>query len=211
LTKPNVPFQKAKNVALAWTPGTAGENALDRYVVSMRRAPFNGPFGAPTETAHGLGTTTATIVGTTGTTYCFSIASVDDLGYRSVWSAERCTVVPLNNTELVHAGSWAKNTGAGYYLNTYSRTTQQGATLTKAGVRAKRLAVLVTKCPGCGTFQVLMGTTSVATVNTAASQTKKKQLVLLPAFASLRTGTLKIKVLTAGKPVTVEGVGVSAV
>jgi hypothetical protein len=76
-------------------------------------------------------------------------------------------------------------------------------------VQAKRLAIVVTKCPRCGTIKVYFGKKLLRTVRLAASSVKKKQIIHLATFDALRTGRLRAVVASSGRPVKIEGVGVS--
>jgi len=49
---------------------------------------------------------------------------------------------------------------------------------------------------------------NVGTYSLRGCTTKKKQIIALPTFASTETGTVQIKVTTAGKRVYVDGLGV---
>src|SRR5438105_10725098 len=56
---------------------------------------------------------------------------------------------------------------------------QPGATLSLAGIRAKRLALLVTKCRTCGTIDIYWNGTLIQEINLTASATERKQLIAL--------------------------------
>ena len=75
---------------------------------------------------------------------------------------------------------------------------------------AKRIAILVTKCPTCGSIQVFWNGVLKATFNLNAASTLFKQLVTVPTFASVQSGTLRIVVSSAtGSAVEIDGVGFS--
>lgn len=66
-----------------------------------------------------------------------------------------------------------------------------------------------TKAPGAGKVKVHLGTTLLKTVALEAATTKCKQVISVAAFGSRKSGVVKI-VTTSRKPVTIEGLGVSA-
>lgn len=121
--------------------------------------------------------------------------------------------MPVDNPTFKHRGKWAKKTGAGYYLNTFSRTKKKGAKLTLPGVQAKALSVIVTKCKSCGVIKVFFKGKLLKRINlrSKAKARQKLRFVNLKAFASTQTGTVKITVESKRKLVIVEGLGVSAV
>jgi hypothetical protein len=157
--------------------------------------------------------TSALFTGTPGTTYCFSARTIDGAGNASPYGAEGCTAVPVDNPTFKHRGKWAKRTGAGYYLNTFSRTKQKGARLTLAGVQAKTLSIIVTKCRRCGIIKLFFKGKLLKKINlrSKAAARKKLRFVNLTTFSSVQTGAVRVRVMSRGKLVIVEGLGVSAV
>jgi hypothetical protein len=57
--------------------------------------------------------------------------------------------------------------------------------------------------------QVLQGGTILKQVSLAASTTEGEQVIPIASFSSVHTGTVTIKVTSSGKPVIVDGLGVS--
>lgn len=134
-----------------------------------------------------------------------------------------CFAGPVDDTDLVASpGDWTRNVARGHYLNTFSMTRKQGATLELQDAFFSHLAVVVTKCPGCGTIRVFSETNSnLKTFSLDAPQVKKAQVVKIPVSLdptrTQRAGslgeeptpnTVTIKVTSNDKPVKIEGVGV---
>lgn len=136
----------------------------------------------------------------------------DKSGNVSAWSADKCTAIPLDDAPMVSSGTWTRvSSGAtGYYLNSYSASSAANATLAMSGLQAKSLGLLVTKSPTAGTIQILWNDVVLKQVSLTASSTVKKFLITLTPFASVQTGTLKVKGVSAGKRVEIDGLGVSA-
>jgi hypothetical protein len=111
---------------------------------------------------------------------------------------------------LKHRGHWAKRKGGGYFLGAFSVTSTQGANLVLPNVRAKRLAIVVTRCPGCGTIKVFFRNKLLRKIRLRAGAIRKRQIVDLAIFNAVRSGTLRALVTSSGRPVKIEGVGVSA-
>ena len=85
------------------------------------------------------------------------------------------------------------------------------STISRSGVKAKRIALVVTTCSTCGKVKVYLGTDLLRTVSLKSSGTRKKVVVSIAAFSWMRSGTVKIKVVSKGKKVLVEGIGISKV
>lgn len=153
----------------------------------------------------------AVFTGEPGFTYCFRATATDWDGNTSEASAEDCTALPVDNISFRHRGGWIKRSGAGHYLETFSQTKRLGANLTLKAVHAKHLTIIVTKCPKCGAIEVFFGGKLVKRIQLRSSTTKKLRMIDLKTFDSAQTGTVKVRVVTSGKLVRVEGLGVSAV
>jgi hypothetical protein len=77
-------------------------------------------------------------------------------------------------------------------------------------VTAKRLSVVATRCPGCGTIRVTFAGRLLKTLSLNANRLHAKQIIPLARFSSLRTGVVRIEVASSGRPVRIEGLGASA-
>lgn len=199
------PFQTATKFDLSWGVAEAAG-----YDVRYRSAPYGGEFGGFVSWQSGTAGTSAVFNGSPGRSYCFSARSTDADLNASDYGAERCTAIPAANTALTHRGHWAKRKGSGYFLGAFSVTSTQGANLVLANVRAKRLAIVVTKCLGCGTIKVFFRNKLLRTIRLRAGSIRKRQIVNLAMFNAVRQGTLHVLVTSSGRPVKIEGVGVSA-
>jgi hypothetical protein len=192
------------DVTVRWSANDAG-SGVGPYEVNYRAAPATGGFGWYVGWKSGITDVRALLKAVPGTTYCISARAWDKVGNVSAWGPESCTAVPLDDVALTSRGTWTRTTETGYYLGTVSRSTIAGARLTSATVSARRLVVLVTKCPGCGTINVFWNGALVVTANLAASSTLKKQTVALPLLPQAQSGVLKITVQSSEKPVEIDG------
>jgi hypothetical protein len=200
-------FTKAANVAVGWTT-TDGGSGVASYDVRYRAAPASGDFGGYVGWLLRTGAS-GTLTGVPGTTYCFSARAWDAAGNVSSWGAETCSTVPLDDAALTAAGSWTRASDKTYYLGTVSRSTTAGAALTSPTVTARRLALLVTTCPGCGTVAVTWNGKPLASVSLAAPSAQKKQVVKLPVLPGVQTGTVAIVVHSSGQTVEIDGLSSS--
>ena len=130
-----------------------------------------------------------------GWTYCFSGRTTDDAGNVGPWSAEDCTAAPLDDRSLSASAGWSRATSAKHYLGTYTATLTKGATLTKTGVRARRLALVATTCAACGKAGVYLDGVLVKTVSLYSATTKYQQVVSVD-LGRVRAGTVTVRALS---------------
>lgn len=154
----------------------------------------------------------ATFDATPGSTYCFSARATDATLVTGGWGSEVCTAVPLDDRSLkVASGRWARKTGAGFYLGTFSRASKRHAALTKAHVSAKTLALVATTCPGCGTVRVTWNGTGIARVSLDSASAQHLVVIPLTTFTSGSFGKVRVVVVSDKAPVSIEGLGLSRV
>ncbi len=209
LTGPTSPFTLSSSTKVTWTASSAA--GLAGFQVRYRKAAWNGGFGgwqvgwpsvagsARSLTASGLAR---------GTDYCYEARAEDTLSTWSGWTAQRCTAVPLDDRSLSTSKHWTRAKGSAYWNGTVTSTKTVNATMSRTSAQLDRLAIVATRCSSCGKIKVYVGSTLIGTVNLAAAHTARRVVILLPAF-SLRSGTVKIKVITSGKSVQIDGVGMS--
>ncbi|WP_162260994.1 hypothetical protein, partial [Nocardioides sp. Root79] len=96
----------------------------------------------------------------TGRTYCFEVQSVDKANTLGLRSPLRCTTIPLDDKALAGKG-WTRQTHAGQFNNTWTTTTKKNRVLTRTGIKAKRLALVVQRVPNGGTVRVTWNGTTI--------------------------------------------------
>jgi Tol biopolymer transport system component len=194
---------------VGWGGATDSASGVKSYDTYVRSAHYNGPFGSGAlfETTSGPGTDGFSAQ--PGNSYCFHVTIIDNAGNGSAPSAERCTSLPVDDAALAGSG-WTRATHRnGYYRGTRSRSSTKGATLSLAGVRAKRISLVATKCPGCGKVKVLQGGRALKTVRLVSRRVRKERVIAVANFQTVHRGKVKLRVATSGKPVIVDGLGVS--
>ena len=142
-------------------------------------------------------------------THTFAAKGRDTLGNEDSTPATRTFTLPVNNTDLKGKG-WTKAKKKGHFLKTFSKTKKKGAVLKYRSSSIKRVALVVTKGKGYGTVKVYLGKHLLKKVSLAAKRTKKRKLVNVAGFSTARGGTIKIRVVSRGKPVVIEGLGVAS-
>ena len=211
MTAPTQPFSLSTSVPLKWSGSDSGGSGLKAWEVQRRGGAWNADLGAwpAAVTTYPAATTTISATGlAAGATYCWRVRAVDTAGNRSSWS-QRCTAVVLDDRALTASPGWVRGTQAGYFAGTRTETKTLGATLTRTGARLTRVAVLATKCSTCGSVRVYVNGIAIGTINLYAATTSRS-LITLPAF-SLRTATVTLRVMSSGKLVRIDGVGLGKV
>ncbi len=211
LTQPSMGFQTARTFAVAWAGSLDDGSGVAAYRIQRRVAPLREGWRSRKVWRHGIEQRRTSHTGRSGRTYCFEASGFDNAGNVSPRSARACTAVPVNDTALVHRGSWDERDSSGYYLDTFSRSSAQGAALILPDVIGRRLALVATTCQSCGTIEALWNGRLLSRLQLRSSARRQKQVIGLGDLGSVRRGTLEIRITSSGKTVIVEGVGVSRV
>jgi CSLREA domain-containing protein len=213
LTKPNIRWQPDRSVEMEWTAATdPGGVGMVTYDFGERIAKFDEPALVNGSILGGVFGTQKNEPVSAGRTSCLTVMSRDGDGNQSAPSNEKCTAVPVNDRTLERKGNWTNETGIAYFLNTYVKTQQEGARLLLKDIDGvKRMALVATKCPGCGTVKVFMAGDLVDRVSLQSTTVRHNLAIPLGTFTPKEDGTAKIKVVSSGKPVKIEGLGISKV
>ena len=145
-----------------------------------------------------------------GKTYCFAVRAHDVAGNRSTWSAARCVTRVLDDTALSVSTGWTRRAADGYYQGTVTTATAQGAMASLAGAQSRRIAIVATTCPTCGTVGIYIGGAAVATIDLRTSVVHRRTVLVVPGVA-YRSGRLVVRVLSGAGRVELDGVGLSSV
>ena len=210
LRGPAQPFTLASSIPVSWT-GSDWGSGIAYYQVRWNKAAYNGGFGAWQYPAawQKLTGTTVTLTGVVPAVgYCFQVRAVDKVGNTGAWSAQKCSAVALDDRSLGASAGWSRVSWSLFYRGTATQTSKTGAYLTRPGAALTRVAVVATRCPTCGTVGVYVNGISVGRVNLYSAPIVRQAVIALPPF-SYRTGTVTLKVLSSGKSVQVDGLGIS--
>jgi len=207
--KPLASFATSRSITVGW--GTSGTEAAKSYDVRFLYASQTTATLSSWTTWKSATTATSAVLtgGVPGRTYCFQVRARDALGNVSAFTTSRCSAVPLDDRALSGTG-WSRLTSSGFFLGTYSRSLTKGATLSLGTVKTRQIALLAYRCPGCGKVNVYLGSTLVKTVDLNSTTTRKLNVISLASYTSLRTGTVRIVVVSSGKPVLIDGLGLRA-
>lgn len=189
--------------------GHTSAGTITSYDYRFRKA-------GPTSTAFSAWSTPATTTATKvamalsgGQTVCVIVRARDSFGAVSTWSVARCSARALDDPGLTPSSGWSRVLGRTFYGGSARRTTAKGATLRLANARVDRLAVVVRRCPGCGSIAVSIGGRLIAKLDLGASAVRDRVVLLLPKF-TYRLGTVVITTLST-KPVYVDGLAATRI
>ena len=144
---------------------------------------------------------------TQGNEYCLTARSVDLASRLGAWAATRCVSVILDDRGLTAGSGWTRRTSSLYEHGTYTSAVRAGSVLTRAGVSARRVAVVATRCASCGAVDVWLGGVYQGRVNLRTSGTAYRAVTWLPLQSTTRSGTLTLRTVNASW-VAVDGIAV---
>lgn len=149
------------------------------------------------------------VAGFASGTHTFAVAATDGAGNQDPTPATRTFTMPKDDRALTRSKGWSKRTGSGYLRDTYCTTTQKGAKLTTKAGSIRKVALVVGKGKGYGTVKVMLGKKVLKKVSLASRKTKKRALVEIAAFTSPRSAKISVVVVSSGKKVVVDGIGLA--
>lgn len=214
MTAPEQPFTLASSATVSWAgldnPRGTG---IASYQVREHAAAYSAGFTPWTYPsawqALGPTTTSLSVSGLAqGHDYCFAVRAVDFAGNSSAWTAPRCVARPLDDRALSVGAGWSLGTGSRYWNGTITTTRTDAATATRAGAELDRVGIVATRGPGMGAIAVYVGATRIGQISLVASTKHYQSLILLPPF-SYRAATVRVKVVSSGKPVQLDGLALS--
>ncbi len=142
-----------------------------------------------------------------GRTYCYEVQAVDKFDNLGQRSAKRCTTVPLDDKALAGSG-WNRQTKYGQFRSTWTTTSTKGRILTRTGIKAKRLALVANRVSNGGVVEVRWNGTLVRKISLKGTAATKK-VYPIATWATVRSGTLQIKVVSSGRAVRIDGLVVA--
>lgn len=198
----------ATSFDVTWKVADALSGAKSSDVHRTSAAWNSGEFATPALVDEDVTTGEHHVDGGLGRTYCFEVQSVDKAGNLGPRSARRCTAVPLDDTALLGSG-WTRSAKAGQFNGTWTSTTTKGRTLSRPGVRAKRLALVANRFPDGGQVEVRWNGTLLRKISLQGT-TAARQVLPIITWSGLHTGTVTIKVLSPdGRRVRIDGMVVA--
>jgi Fibronectin type III domain len=206
MTAPAGTVQMSTKVAASWSG--SDESGIGRFDARRAVAAWNGSRGAWTTWNAHLTTSTA-YAGTYGRTYSFGARAADHAANLSAWTPSRCTAVPLRSDQLTYTSNFKKGASTSAFAGFAFTTRSHGAVVTRTGIVAKRISLVLTKCSSCGTVQVRWNGAVLASVNTYNGATLHRQVVRVALWPTAHSGRLTATVTSPnGRTVSIEGLAV---
>jgi hypothetical protein len=203
-----------------WTVDTTAPvtelNTRTKFWVLTRKASF-GLDVAPPDVASdmsfqcyldGAGRQCPTVVFSSGT-HTFGAAATDKAGNADETPVTHTFTMPVNNKALGHSKGWTKAKVKGTFLNTASITKKKGAKVATKATGITRIALVASKGKGHGTVKVMLGKKTLKKVSLAHKRNVKKKVVPIAKFSTPVNGKVTVQVVTQGKKVVIEGLGIA--
>lgn len=206
----SVRLARTQRMDVAWTGSDAANgptSGVASYDVLVRSARHDGAIGRSQAWHSQVRFDRATLDAVRGTTYCFSVRATDGAGNVGPLSAERCDAAPLDDRDLRRSAGWRTRSDSAAYRGSASVATRRGATMT-VPVRTTRVVLTARTCRDCGRVAVSVGSRRIAFVDLRGRDRLVTRVLRAPG-PQLR-GSLRIRVVTHGRPVWIDALGVAA-
>lgn len=211
VTAPTQPFTSLPSPTLSWSGQDAGSGVASYDVRLTTATVAQGFTGWTMPTAwQGLTTTSRATSLPYGGTVCFAVRAHDHAGNVGTWSAHRCVTRHVDERSAFQRGTWAYVYSQALLGYDGLRSSQQGAALSSRLTTVRRVGVVASTCPSCGTVGVYVGGALVGKISLVSSTLAHRRLLVLPVF-SARSGAVSVRVLTTGRPVLLDGLLLSRV
>lgn len=142
-------------------------------------------------------------------THTFGAAAEDKAGNADPTPATHSFTMPLNNKDLNHSAGWSKTRLKGAFLNSASVTKKKDARLATRATGITRIALVASKGRGFGTVKVMLGKKTLKKVSLAQQRSTKKKVLPVASFSTPVSGKVTVQVVSQGKKIVVEGLGIA--
>jgi hypothetical protein len=127
----------------------------------------------------------------------------------SAWSGERCTTVPMDERALTASAGWTRERAPGFFRQTALAATDHGSTLRRSDLNAHRIRVVALTCPTCGRIAVRWNGRTIGVFELVTKRTLHRHVLGELVLPAVQNGTLEIRVMSARRPVVIDGVAVT--
>lgn len=142
-------------------------------------------------------------------THVFTVGAIAN-NTRDFSPARRTFHVPFDDRAMVGTG-WTRAKAKRHFKNTVTVTTAKGAALTtRQKLRFRRVVLVADKGPGFGAVKVFWGKRMLEEVSLQAKRLRTRRVIAIERFSGpLRSGRLRVVVVTSGRTVRIDGIGVA--
>lgn len=203
-----------------WTVDTTAPetvlNTRTKFWVLARRATFGLDVASPDVATDvvfqcfldGAGRKCPTVMFGPGT-HTFAAAATDEAGNSDEAPVSHSFTMPLNNKTLRHSSGWTQATVKGAFLNTASISKKTGAKVSTTATGITRIALVASKGKGHGVVKVMLGKKILKQVSLAQQRNAKRKVIQIARFATPVSGKVTVQVVSKGKQVVIEGLGIA--
>ncbi|MGN6634004.1 MAG: hypothetical protein ACTHJ6_00905 [Oryzihumus sp.] len=175
------------------------------YDGRYRYAHLTSPWSRQLSTIYRSGQTFFDLGVQQGYSYCLSVRAVDPAGNVGPWSPERCTTAVLDDWR-VGAGAYRGHTlQSGAYTYGDISTMLYGDYHQSPNISARRIGVVLTTCPTCGSLEVWQGKVRLGVVSGYSAGKTYRTIRWLPAASTYRWGQVMVKAVSQGKVAYFDG------
>jgi hypothetical protein len=207
--RPRRVFQVRRSFQVEWS-ATDEQSGVATYDVSYFAYP---PFIWKGDTK----TTSAKFTdASTNRTYCLAAAATDRVGNTTDRGRYDCTTIPEDDAELEAHGDWRRFNNSSSFSGTISKSTTLGDWLLGDWSWSHGIALVATKCPGCGSVRVYLQRQDsshplklIREVDLSAPTVQRKKLIRVKRFDRWTPGRVQIVVASRGKDVLIDGLGMN--
>jgi hypothetical protein len=123
----------------------------------------------------------------------------------------RTVDVPRGVRTMKHTSAWKLRSRDGHLFGYYAQTRTRGQMFRTYSAEIKKIALVVSQGAGYGKVRVYLDGKPITRRAIDLSSAARKSGVLVPVrtFATTRSGVITVKVVSAGKVVRIEGIGVA--
>ena len=126
----------------------------------------------------------------------------------------RTVYLPVGSDRLSHTRGWTAGSGPAALYGRYLRTAEQGQSVGvhRSGVKRIALVAAKSRVSGPGILHSYFNGRRITDrpISLAANHSAVKQLIPVKTFSTARSGWVTVKVVSRGKPVRIEGIGIAA-
>jgi hypothetical protein len=122
----------------------------------------------------------------------------------------RTVSVPRGVATLRHTNAWNLRHGSAHLFGKYAQTRRQGQEFRIRSSAIKRVVLVASEGVGQGKVRVFLNGRALRTIDLSASANRAGVLIPVATFGSTRHGVITVKVVSSGKVVRLEGIGIAA-